>query len=117
MGLHGADKVGDIAAKYTLKKPSRITLNAAALNTMLGLNANGTSFKLTFEQTANPNVFANELTAVKDTLVDYVIVANKSTGKYLRVDSAYNNTTGVKRSSCFMYYQERFVKYFEEGGV
>ncbi|WP_288205217.1 DUF6383 domain-containing protein [uncultured Parabacteroides sp.] len=93
---YGADKVGDIAAKYTLKKPSRITLNAAALNTMLGLNANGTSFKLTFEQTANPNVFANELTAVKDTLVDYVIVANKSTGKYLRVDSAYNNTTGVK---------------------
>ena len=97
---YGADKVGDIAAKYTLKKPSRITLNAAALNTMLGLNANGTSFKLTFEQTANPNVFANELTAVKDTTVagdaDYVIVANKSTGKYLRVDSAYNNTTGVK---------------------
>ena len=93
---YGADKVGDIAAKYTLKKPSRITLNAVALNTMLGLNANGTSFKLTFEQTANPNVFANELTAVKDTLVDYVIVANKSTGKYLRVDSAYNNTTGVK---------------------
>ncbi|WP_278624659.1 DUF6383 domain-containing protein [Parabacteroides gordonii] len=97
---YGADKVGDIAAKYTLKKPSRITLNAVALNTMLGLNANGTSFKLTFEQTANPNVFANELTAVKDTTVagdaGYVIVANKSTGKYLRVDSAYNNTTGVK---------------------
>ena len=98
---YAADEISNLTTyTYKLQKPSRITLNAAALNTMLGLNANGTSFKLTFEQTANPNVFANELTAVKDTTVagdaGYVIVANKSTGKYLRVDSAYNNTTGVK---------------------
>ena len=81
---------------YSLVKPSRITLDAKALNTTFGMVADGKSFKLVFDKVANPNVFANELTAVKDTLTDYVILANKSTGKYLRVDSAYNNTTGVK---------------------
>ncbi|KKB46387.1 hypothetical protein HMPREF1212_03881 [Parabacteroides sp. HGS0025] len=84
---------------YSLKKPDRMILDKEALNTLLGMNPTSESFKLSFEQTAEPNVFANELTAIKDTVissVDYVILANKSTGKYLRVDSAYNNTTGVK---------------------
>ena len=96
---YGADKTSTISTKYTLKRPSRITLDANALNTMLGMVADGKSFKLGFDKVANPNVFANELTAVKDTTIStekYVILANKSTGKYLRVDSAYNNTTGVK---------------------
>ena len=86
----------DPTYQFSLKRPDRLTLDAAALNTMLGMNPTGTSFKLTFEKVANPNVFANELTAVSDTLGGFVTLINKSTGKYLRVDTAYNNTTGVK---------------------
>ena len=97
----GANEVKDVTAadntyQFSLKRPDRITLNAAALNTMLGMNPRGTSFKLTFSKVADPNVLANELTAVSDTLNGFVTLINKSTGKYVRVDTAYNNTTGVK---------------------
>ncbi len=97
----GANEVKDVTAadnsyQFTLTRPNRITLDAAALNTMLGMNPRGTSFKLGFDKVANPNVLANELTAVSDTLNGFVTLINKSTGKYIRVDTAYNNTTGVK---------------------
>lgn len=86
----------DNTYQFSLKRPDRLTLDAAALNTMLGMNPTGNSFKLSFDKVANPNVFANELTAVSDTLTGFVTLINKSTGKYLRVDTAYNNTTGIK---------------------
>ena len=95
-----ATETGDPSFKFSLKKPARITLNAKALNTLLGTKDKGTSFKMTFKETAVPNVMANELVA-RDTLGTtmsdgYVLLTNKQTGKYLRVDTAYNNTTGVK---------------------
>ena len=97
----GANEVYDVTGRdnaylFSLEKPKKILLDTDALNTMLGTNPEGTSFKLKFGQTAASNVFANELKAVSDTLGAYVTLVNKSTGKYLRVDSAYHNTTGVK---------------------
>lgn len=96
----GADEIAGLTdSKYlfSLKRPERITLNALALNTMLGTNTTGTSFKLNFKDEATPNVFANELVARDTTgLTGYVTLTNKESGKYLRVDTAYNNTTGVK---------------------
>lgn len=92
---YSAKQIGSLSAQFSLVKPSRMTLNADALNTLLGMNSTGTSFKLTYDKQATGNVFANELVAVSDTLTDYVTVVNKSTGNYLRVDTAFNNTTGV----------------------
>lgn len=101
----GADEVesvtqSDNSYQFSLKKPAPIPLKAADLNTMMGLNPNGKSFKLKFDKEVDSNVFANELTAVSDTLEDTrdtrysncVTLVNTSTGKYLRVDTAYHNT-------------------------
>ena len=84
--------------KFSLQIPTQITLNASDLNTMLGTNADGKSFKLNFSKVANPNVFANELIARDTTIsgVKYQLITNKSTGNYLRVDTAFNSTTGYK---------------------
>ncbi len=86
---------------FSLESPTELVLTKDALNKMLGSEEKGTSFQLTFGKVADPNVFANELTAVSDTLNDegngmFVTLINKKTGKYLRVDTAYSNTTGVK---------------------
>nr|WP_129731548.1 DUF6383 domain-containing protein [Parabacteroides goldsteinii] len=80
---------------YSLVKPSRMVLNANALHTLLGMNADGKSFKLSFNKTANPNVMAQDLIA-RDTLSGYVVLQAKESKKYLRVDTAYHNTTGIK---------------------
>lgn len=101
----GADEVENVAQsdnsyQFSLKKPDPIPLKAADLNTMMGLNPNGKSFKLKFDKEVDSNVFANELTAVSDTLEDThdtrysncVTLINTSTGKYLRVDTAYHDT-------------------------
>ena len=71
----GADEVesvtqSDNSYQFSLKKPDPIPLKAADLNTMMGLNPNGKSFKLKFDKEVDSNVFANELTAVSDTLED-----------------------------------------------
>ena len=101
----GADEVERVSSnnasyQFSLKKPDPIPLKAADLNTMMGLNPNGKSFKLKFDKEVDSNVFANELTAVSDTLEDprytrysnCVTLINTSTGKYLRVDTAYHDT-------------------------
>lgn len=90
-----ANEVDGNTSVFSLRIPERMTLNAAALNTLLGMNSTGTSFKLNFkEKAATGNVFANELVA-RDTTNNYVVVTNKASGNYLRVDSAFNNTMGV----------------------
>ena len=84
--------------KFSLQVPGKVTLNADDLNTLLGTNPNGKSFKLNFSKVADPNVFANELVA-RDTIISavrYQLITNKTTSKYLRVDTAFNSTTGVK---------------------
>ena len=91
-----ASEIADIDhTVFSLVKPSRMVLNAAALHTMLGMNADGESFKLSFNKTANPNVMAQDLIA-RDTLSGYVVLQAKESKKYLRVDTAYHNTTGIK---------------------
>lgn len=83
---------------FSLQVPEAVMLNASDLNTLLGTAPNAESFKLNFSKVANPNVFANELVA-RDTIVAgdrYQLITNKATGKYLRVDTAFNSTTGVR---------------------
>ena len=92
---HASDIASITHTVFSLVKPSRMTLDAEALHTMLGMNANGKSFKLSFNKTANPNVMAQDLIA-RDTLSGYVVLQSKATSKYLRVDTAYHNTTGIK---------------------
>lgn len=102
----GANEVENVSSadnsyQFSLRKPAPIPLKVADLNTMMGLNPNGKSFKLKFDKEVDSNVFANELTAVSDTLYDdyhnpelgnYVTLVNTSTGNYLRVDTAYHDT-------------------------
>ena len=53
-----ASEIADIDhTVFSLVKPSRMVLNAAALHTMLGMNADGESFKLSFNKTANGSGF------------------------------------------------------------
>ena len=97
----GANKVKEITEKdtsylFSLKKPEHITLNAEALNTMLGVKLKDTSFNLKFKEEANPNVLANELMAHDTTsLSGYVTLTNKETGNYIRVDTSYTDINGT----------------------
>ncbi len=89
---------GDPAFRFSLKKPEHITLNAEALNTMLGVKPKDTSFNLKFKEEANPNVLANELMAHDTTgngLSGYVTLTNKETGNYIRVDTSYTDVNGT----------------------
>lgn len=104
------EKVTDKGFVFSLREPDHITLNAAALHTLLGRNSDGASVQFHFwkgktelkntptKEMVKGNVFGQELIA-KDTTTARgtagIIFKTKKEGKYLRVDTAWHNKDGV----------------------
>ena len=95
-------QVGNVtdALKLTAFKPANVTLTAEDLNTKLGMLKSATPFELKFTPAVTNNVFEQKLIANEIAGSEYVTLntvdANNAPVNYLRVDTAYLNTSGYK---------------------
>ena len=105
---YGDRTTGNVFTKFTLAYADSVTLNAAAINTILGQQTADKGVKLTFDKDKNntslKNYFSDDAKFFADTAhlgsntTDFVriLAGKRSDSAYVYVDTAYVNDNGEK---------------------